>query len=376
MEKRFNALITLFIVGIISSFTSCKKKESFVFDDKYTLKKSDHIIFDIDSMTKTEHAINGFSPYYNSLCVYNEINNSIYLFDVETQETKKVIQMDQQGPNGVSKVRMMLVHNPDSIFLFNESTSEVLLINEDAVVKIKYKIFDRDEGDPAIILEPEVYLDQNNLYFLGRTATFTEKSKDKNIVKYSLINGEKSYLMDYPESYLEGKWGGMQLRKYALPISNSDSFVVSHVFDPFVHVFNQKSGGYSKFYAGSDLMHQSNQITKKEKSSVGQYMLGNSWYNRLFYDRYNNVYLRSAFVGYDMNSNDALNQEYRSKNGDDIRYVTIILDENFIKIGEVRGLNFYKSTFSTEDGIYIQDFTIDENNENIMVFSRYELVRK
>ncbi|MFT7150080.1 MAG: hypothetical protein ACI82Q_001945, partial [Nonlabens sp.] len=145
---------------------------------------------------------------------------------------------------------------------------------------------------------------------------------------------------------------------------------------PYIHIYYEKLNTTNKYYAGSDLMRQPEQITEKEKSNVPDYLLGNSWYWRVFHDPYKDIYLRSAALGYDMQKTDLKKRKYGSNNRDGIFNVTIILNKDFQKVGEVINLNFYKATFSTKDGIYIQDFVTDSDNEDVMVFSRHELVEK
>ena len=371
---RFLSIFFLLVAALL--FSSCGKEDKITFGDSFTLKKTGQIIFSLDSMTKTEHAVVNFSQQLNSLCVFNEINHSIYFFDVSTQETTKIIPIEKEGPNGVGRVKAMLVHTRDSVFLFNDATNKVVLMNNKAEVLERFELFNRAAGDPARILEPEIYFHDGNLYLMGRAASFTDKDKNKNIVKYNIKEADKSFLMDYPTSYQQGKWSSKIMNKFALFNSDSGDFIVSFPFDPFIHVFNERMDETKAYYAGSDLMKQPKQITAKEKSNVANYLLSNSWYWRLFYDPYNKIHLRSASVGYDMENTDLSSQTYKSKNRDGIFNTTIILNEDLEKMGEVPGLNFYKATFSTREGIYIQDFDTDSDNEDVMVFSKYQLVKK
>jgi len=372
--RKPSTLGTLILLTFSILFSACNKQDKMPFGNKFTLEKTGEIAFALDSMTKKEHSVVNFSQDYNSLCVFNDINHSIYFFDVSTQATTKVIPIEKEGPNGVSSVEAMLVHKRDSIFLYNPSTNKITLLNERAEVIRHFSFFDRNLGEPARVLSPEIYFNGQNLYLLGRVASFTTESKNKNIVKYIIEKDSTEFLMDYPASYQDGKWSSILMNKYANYDPASNNFIVSFPFDPFLYVFNEKLSETAPYYAGSDLMKQPEQITAKEKSSIGSYLLGNSWYGRLFYDPYNKTYLRSASIGYDMENTNTEDGKYSSNNRDGIFHVTIILDKDFQKVGEVINMDFYKTTFSTKEGIYIQDFEIDPENEDTMIFSRYQLV--
>lgn len=376
LKRKPYATIAMTVVTMALLICACNKEGKITFEDQFTLKRTGRISFALDSMTKKEHAVINFSQDYNSLCLFNEINHSIYFFDVSNQETTKVIQFEKEGPNGVSRVAAMLIHAKDSIFLFNDSSNEIMLMNEKAKVVKRFRFFDRGLGDPARVLEPDIYFNGKDLYLLGRVSSFTSKSKDKNIVKYVIEKDSTEFLMDYPASYQEGKWSSKLMNKFAIHNPVSDEFVISFPFDPYIHIYNEKLNTTNKYYAGSDLMRQPEQITEKEKSTVPDYLLGNSWYWRVFHDPYKNIYLRSASLGYDMQKTDLKKRKYGSNNRDGIFNVTIILNKDFQKVGEVINLNFYKATFSTKNGIYIQDFETDSENEDIMTFGKYQFVEK
>ena len=142
---------------------------------------------------------------------------------------------------------------------------------------------------------------------------------------------------------------------------------------------NLKTKKITKKYAGSTKVEKPKFYKNKGRGMMESpvYQMSNSWYGDIYYDQYRKLYYRSASIGReipDSELNPMANLKlYKSLNNDDIYALTIILDENFKKVGEVYGIRLTKRSFATESNLLIEDSKYDSENEDIIVFKRYNI---
>tara|TARA_B100000965_G_scaffold387414_1_gene390719 strand:+ start:1847 stop:2923 length:1077 start_codon:yes stop_codon:yes gene_type:complete len=348
------------------------------FDNTIGIDLKGYIEFPLDSVTKRNARIMHYSESLNSLVLFNDINHTLYFFEVDSQKNYKKIKLNKEGPNGISSVDDIYVHTKDSIFIYNGKSHRLNLFNYDGNVQARFPLFDLTSDDPTHTSSPSFLNSFINkeFYLLIRATTGTSKMKDKALMVYSLNTSNKSYHIDLPKSYYSSYWAEKSYNRSGILNREAGKFIVSYPFDKSLFVLDLQTNKVEVFDGSSQLMHKTKPIEDKRTTNMQDriiYQMTNSWYSELFYDKYRNLYLRSASIGRDIEYGEPTNLRYLSNNKDDIYTVTVVLDENFNKIAEFPNLYFNRCIFSTEKGLFFLDNSHDPDNEDILTFAHYEL---
>lgn len=367
-------LSSIFLILIITSW-SCSNSEKKPFLNKIGLEPNGHLIIPIDSVTKKNSQTTHFNQSTNELCLFNDIAHRLYFFDVSSGSTIRTVDLKSEGPNGIGRVDKLFFQSYDSIFLYNANSHVLNLTDTSGKVKSRFQLVDLDQGDPTPVLAPALmHFDGKNFFVAVRTTTNTTKEKDKVLMKYNLKTRNKEFAMDMPRSYYKRRWGD-KISERALAYNPvTKQFSVSYPYDSKLNVFNLTTQKASLFEGNSTLMHEP-QTSKNTPDIEARivYLASNSWYGQLYFDPINEVYLRSAEIGTNMEYGDPLNAKYLSKNNDEVYTVTIVLDKEFNKLAEIPGLGFGESIFSNDRFIYIPDGEYQKENEDIIAYARYEI---
>tara|TARA_A100000171_G_scaffold51766_1_gene67187 strand:+ start:1679 stop:2761 length:1083 start_codon:yes stop_codon:yes gene_type:complete len=349
------------------------------YDDSYTLDFDDRIIFNIDSTTSRNSSQVGYSGDLNSIYLFNEVNYTLYFFDVDSRKNWNKIKLFKDGPLGINDVSKIYVVNIDSILTFSTKSNILYLITEQGKKVTKHKVFSFENPDPTVQLRSssvDYNKDTKEIFLPIRPNNRTDAERIKSVFSYSLESQKKQFFQEWPEDF--GEWGVKGILSYGTLNRTESKYIVSNTSDHQIHVTDLELGSASSFYAGSDLIKAPNKY--KGKGGVASrilYQRTNSWYGNIYYDHNRKVYYRDAMIGSKIpKGNDPLANQYPSLNGDDVFFTTIILDDSFKKIGEVKGLLLSDYVFSNDAGVYVRDYKFDRQNEDILVFSRYQLKSK
>lgn len=369
-----------FCLIIISlTFQGCSKDKSHPFIDQVTLEFKENIIFPLDSMTKRNSKNIGFSSKINALYLYNEINHSIYFFDLETKLESKRIKLEKEGPNGIGDVSKLIVLNYDSIFTFNRYNNHLYLLNRSGDIIEKTSLFSINEPDPSIqTFSPSISYSNVNksLYLPIRPNSRTDNKRQTVVLEYNVLNGEKKFIKQWPKEY--NSYSNIGTTSFATLDEKNSKMLISFAFDDNIHEIDLKTGKEDIHYFGSDRLNEISVFKgKQEMQIIMEYMSASSKYRNVFFDKHANYYLRTGLVGKKIPEGEfKRGEKYKTINNDDIYNLIVILDSNFQKVGEVHKAILLDEVFSTSNGLYMKAPLVNRNNEDILVFKRYEYVQK
>ncbi len=353
---------------------SCESES--VFTPKKTLAFKDRVILEIDSMTKRSSKYVGYCEQLKSIYIFNETNYKLYFYDVESAENWKIIPFEKSGPKRVGKIDGIYVLNQDSIFFLNGFGNYVSLLNSRAEHMAKYEIFENNNAGHFIQTRSPSFKYSRSTKTLHIPIISSQKinSKEtKSAMNYSLDSHEKELYKAWPSNFR--KYGGKGRISYMAHNYEKSICVFSYTIDESIHVYDFKNSITTMHYAGS------NKIKKPEYYKGGTgihekalHQRTQSWFGNIHYDKYQQIYLRSASIAKRVPKGvNPLSSNLKTVHGDEVYVITILLSENFEKIGEVPHVMLPNSAFSTPNGLYVTDSQYQKENEDIMVFKRFEI---
>ncbi|MGW8121387.1 DUF4221 family protein [Roseivirga echinicomitans] len=366
--KRNKCKVTLLLVILFVLSNSCESDK----EVKYSLELvyQERYNVPLDSLSKRSHPVSYFSDNANEFYVYNELIHHIYVYNIIDGVLIRRIPLSKEGPNQIRTVKTISAIDSDSIYLFSNDNRLVLINKEGVSLNVSYPL-KGDDGDPSLVNEPSLEIYNDTLITVVRPSNTTDKAKYKSVLIYTFSDSTSNFYVPFPDSYEDGRWGMKIADSYFAMNHAKNEIVLSHSYSPEIQVFELNSGVEKSFDASSNLMEKPEQLDKGANPyNSGIYMMTNSWYGKILYDKYRKVYYRLGIIGYD---SETVLTNPRSKNKDGYDFVTIILNEDFEKVGEKKGLNLLGYTFVNEDGLYVANYSAEMNNEDLMIFARYDL---
>ena len=285
-----NLKTKLSLFAIVILISSCSKTNNEVFNDKVTLVFKEHLLFELDSETKRNSKIVGYSKKLNSIYLFNEFNYSIYFFDLETKSLTNKLELEKDGPNGVGEISKLTVLSKDSIFAYSRHTNYLYQINSGGHIVDKSQVFSLDEPDPSI----QTY--SPSVFFLGKTKDIflpirpnsrTERKRQAVMLKYNVSNGKKEYIKIWPEEYRD--YSNIGTTSYATLNQRNSKLLISFSFDPNIHVIDLINGNDVVQYFGSGKVPEMKEFKGRgDMENVIKYMTSTSYYRNVFYDEHKN----------------------------------------------------------------------------------------
>jgi hypothetical protein len=377
---KFTVLPIFFLLLI-----SCNDK----LDDKYTtnikIKKN---ALEIPINNKTSNISRGLQAYSDHknefLFNINWGQNSLQLYDIATGDLIKRIFFQIEGDRAVGRIFGFHVHNLDSIFLFNQQSPEIVMIDTANVIKIRIE-YNPPKGysnafvhNAYFISHP--FLKGNKLivktHLQGNYQKMTDVELEQKPTSYSinLENGDVELLpQKYPEDYLNK---GLKFYEYSMA-GNANKIVFSLFGDHRLFYSSTNEGDEvqvkevkSKYLADELPLFPIN----RAREETYKYLFASDHYESLIYDQYRNIYYRFAFPQQETENMEELNQLREAPNS----FSVIILDENLDVIDEVlfdESKHIPNNVFIGRKGLYISTSHPNnpDNKEDKMVFDLVEL---
>lgn len=368
----------LLVLTLISIF-SCSKQEKISYlswKDQYTLKKVGDLIFDIDQQTGRYFNPISYSQSMGSLCLFNNNNHTLYFYNIENGELQRKIQYEKQGPNSVPTVHELVAYSEDSIISLNRDFYSITIFNIKGEVIFKKRIL--DDSDPGLPLRHQFNYHNGKIYTPVKGYAKTSKNlKQKAALIYDLNTSKKVFVIDSPSEFEMG-WADRDPMRDAVFLKNRNEFVITWSMSKAFESINLTSGQSKNISYDSKRLKKTKKYdgSLNDRLSKDHYLLSNSWIESLHMDKSKGFLLRSATVGKLIPKGESLNKQYKSLNKDSIFVLTEIFDETLQKVGEVPNVSFYNDVFSTENFIYVSNYMHDIGNEDIIAFSKYQLVKK
>lgn len=125
-----------------------KGKKELSYPTKYNSNQQVKITYDSLSIKITKREPNFYSTgeFYSDNDIlfyygYNALNNTIDVFEISPrQQICQIIKLAQKGPNRISKVEGLYIHNKDSLFVMDFTANKILILNSNGIVSRSFKI--------------------------------------------------------------------------------------------------------------------------------------------------------------------------------------------------------------------------------------------
>lgn len=377
-----NYLLITFLLILSVSCTNEDSKKSTI--DIEIVKNA--LVVPIDNKTSNiSRGLQAYSDHKNEfLFNINWGQNSLQLYDVANGDLIKEIFFQSEGDKAVGRIFGFHVHNLDSIFLFNQQSPEILMIDTANVIKSRIE-YNPPKGysnafvhNAYFISHP--FLKGNKLivktHLQGNYQKMTDVELEQKPISYSinLENGDVELLpQKYPEDYLNK---GLKFYEYSMA-GNANKIVFS-LFGDHRLFYNSTNDGdevqvkevKSKYLADELPLFPINGA----RQETYKYLFGSDHYESLLYDEFRNIYYRFAFPQQETENMEELNQLREAPNS----FSVMILNENLDVIYEVlfdESKHIPNNVFIGENGLYISTSHPNnyDNEEDKVVFDLIEL---
>ncbi len=161
-----------------------EKKANYAFQDSYSLQIHDTIAFISDY--KHDKSTNFILVSNKILLQQNTLDNSIYAFDLNSQEQLFKLIIPEYGPDKIGKIQGFNYHNADSIYVVVPHINQIKLIDSELNIIDVYNIGDAINSKTASFSQMPL-LKFNNL-LLVNCLPETDYHKDPRFVLFDMYN--------------------------------------------------------------------------------------------------------------------------------------------------------------------------------------------
>jgi hypothetical protein len=373
-KKRIIYPLFLILVALLT-FGCSNERADFV--STIDLQLEGRLIFQLDSVTSRNSRFIEYCKGEDNIVLYNSAVHSIYFFDVKTKQQKAITPLSKEGPMAIPGVTSFKAISYDSIYIYSDASNSLFRIDTTGRILEKKNILSNTNDDPSISGSQFAYNEKSNSFiFPIRRTVRTSDSKNKALLIYDINNDSKQFLGEFPESYYQGPWGNFSLFTSIAVLTDEEKLLLSYVFDENLYSFDLRNNQVTtisfKLDGVPENFKSENDLSLNYQS---YYQIANSWYKKVYYDPYSNLILRDISKGQKIEKNDDINKRYPSLLRDIYSY-TLITDKNGKRVAEIPGRRLYDDVFSNEDGLYIRDYGYQRDNEDILVFNHYKIVKK
>lgn len=368
----------LFILFFIL-LQSCKESKTLETPwlNQVTLESTGEWILEIDNTTPRYSNLFSYNDNDQLLYLYNSLGHTLYIYGLNQRQPTSVLKLEREGPNGVMKPDAIKVINQDSILLLNNSNKLLTIIDSRGNPYYKKKILGEDEN--GLPLRSSILYKNGKIYLPISDYMYTRKTlRPKSLMVFDLKTSKKDFLLDTPKEFRDIKhWADRYYIRDGALIGDS-TYVATWSMSKNLKFLNlnsleSKRLNYTSKYIKSAIKADAIFRDLEEKS---KYQLKNTWNEAIFYAEHQNLVLRSHSIGKYIPDGGSMYDKLKTVNKDENYVVTELFDNTLRKIGEVTGITFIEGIFSSKDGLYIEDYLFDGENENIIVFKKYEKRKK
>jgi hypothetical protein len=304
-------------------------------------------------------------PY---LSFYDRRSESVCIYNFSNQHRVKKLYLKKVFSDQKMYKTSVYTKNFDSIFVTNNYS--LYLIDSASNKKSSIDFFQRSEAMPFFENQVPVAI-RNNKVFMGVRPYVSESSLNKIkewriVYEFDMQNNKKELYYGVPSIYQSNLYND-RFFAYGYCLNDKGNFVFSFPADSNIYETNLTD--YHKAYYGKSRYQQSPILSfsnqeLKEDDSRKPYVLRDS-YGPLFFDSYNNRYLRVAWQK--LTEEELANNVKRKQS-------IIIFDNNFRIIGESELDNkiYAPSLFFADKGTMY--FRVNPEDENAVNFARLTYV--
>lgn len=319
--------------------------------EKLILKKDKIVSFNVDTTSRNFTLVHSFYkdtiPYFVNR---NEFTNSIDFYNYHTGDLERRLTVNQEEPNGISKLEGFYVHNLDSIFAYSRQDAIIHLYDFAGELKEYYEM----PHDKSFVLATNMY---SSMYYLGVSSIYFSYSaiyplnQLKDSVNIASFNLEKETLRR-----LGPKNAGFLTENNFLPTQASSVFSNGHGNNllikfgaiPITYVYDSKSNSTKAYLVRSKYHKNLIEPWDGKEDKAATYMKAS--YKKVCYDPYRKVYyhLFSLDTPY-------LNEAGEKNTFDDKQMSVIITDTTFQVLAEklLEKNTYFRNMLVSEEGLMI-----------------------
>lgn len=309
----------------------------------------------------------------------NWLNNGLQFYDVNKEELIKEIKFDEEGPNGIGKIFGFHIHSFDSMFLFTQRGSQIILTDTSGVIKKRISYSSPEALSNAFV---------HNSYFLSEPVIIGSKmivkahiegnyremtQSDLQIIPLSYIidlnTGEtESINATYPNDYMPD---GVRFFEYSMA-SNGENLVYSFFGDHrLFYIQDHLSKSVENIDARSQHLNDALPLFPIEGGRIDtyEYLFASDRYESLLYDPFKEIYYRIAVPKVEFqNEEDLMGLRFTPLN-----FSVMILNRDLEVVGEYLVENqkyLPQNIFIGSEGLYISTShpNSKENKEDFIIF--------
>ena len=343
----------------------------------------------LDSVTvgQSEKSIEYFTENGKEyLAKFNKPDQSIKVFSLESGKVTKSIQMSTTGPNALvdfdgvpSNFKYI---SPDSILLYNDVKSEIVLINSQAEINNNWKITTWSDSVSYPMFSLGTYakmiVNKQRLILPGDISMYDRLVPPVSVIQ---LNDKKTPQKQIPEDfkiytqYPLYEIGSAHLFEASSTVNSKGEIIISYAMDHRVLILDKDLKASYKELKNPRLEGIKGYGKNMKKVDINSeeydnYLFTTGLYYAILYDKYRNIYYRIAKLPFPI----AEFQELRKTGAyKPPKYSIIAYNEDFQPIGElVFDIEFYISRmiFVSEKGLNIGKTT---NNEDLLTFTTFAL---
>jgi len=240
---------------------SCQDEKSFLKKTKYDDSSKCSILVDTVSIEIDSSALPFYSNYSTYefdnktfIIGYNRHSHSLQCFDLTNEEYKNNIQMDKDGPNGISLVLDFYIHNWDSIFI--ASRSKLSLINSKAEIVKKWDLRKHEKnGELLVPFYFNLQYNSPRKSFLYNIESHQQDNSGKSIMAEFFIDNDSLNELPimFSDYYAQNKGNFGFLSSINKGYNWGDKIIYNFQFESNIYVYNYQTeqivikGGASKY---------------------------------------------------------------------------------------------------------------------------------
>lgn len=372
-----NSIYKLLVVLALTNY-SCGTGERYQpldWKNSNTLKVVGIVKFPLDSQTKRYGNILSYSKKEDNLYLYNNYSHAIYKYSLERPNEYSIIKLDKSGPDGVRQINALYAISEDSLISINSATSKLTIINNSGKKIYEAEILSPDENGFPLMFR--ITSKDGKVYVPLSTYSKTKPSlKQKNLLIFDLRTRKKDFQIDTPVNYREIKDWADRFHMKSGTLINSSFYAFSWSPGKLFVLHNLEKNESKEIHFSSSLISDAQKADKIPTNSYESryFQRTNSWNQSIYFAENQNILLRPFIIGKKIPENAKdLYGDFKSLNNDEIFEITEIYNSSMQKIGELKGVSFLNGIFDNINGIYMEDYSVDQENEDIMAFKVYQL---
>jgi len=141
------------------------------------------------------------------------MQNSIQIYDLDSEKKVKELRFDYEGPNGVLDIMGIYPHSLDSIFLFNQLEGVLTMIDTSGQIRSRFAYESPDQYSPAFIhnayftspplLQGDKMIVKTHFYGPLQSMTQDQLVQKELVYEIDLKSGATRFLdFKFPEGYM------------------------------------------------------------------------------------------------------------------------------------------------------------------------------